>query len=279
MKKEIQKRQEGQIEIQNNANNITQIQVFGTISPQQQIQKAVEIANAVSEVIEKKRLYIVIESKKYDKKYVMCEGWATMGALLGLFPRIVETREERTGENLKVIAKCEVWSLNGNLIARAEAECDSGEVTRKKDGTIVKKWLDSLGKPNEYVIRSMAQTRAVSKAFRIALSWIMVLAGYQATPAEEIDVGIIGKGNNRANSTTKAQKAQQSTTKQKTVEVEISDKTNKDLVAELNRLRQEKGYEDDKKFEQKFGLSVRSIALGLVPDRIIKEKIEKLKNM
>lgn len=32
----------------------------------------------------------------------------------------------------------------------------------------------------------MAQTRAVSKVCRIALSWIMTLAGYEPTPAEEI---------------------------------------------------------------------------------------------
>ncbi len=32
----------------------------------------------------------------------------------------------------------------------------------------------------------MAQTRATSKAMRIPLSWVMVLAGYSPTPAEEM---------------------------------------------------------------------------------------------
>jgi len=32
----------------------------------------------------------------------------------------------------------------------------------------------------------MAITRATGKAFRLAFSWIVVLAGYEATPAEEI---------------------------------------------------------------------------------------------
>ena len=34
--------------------------------------------------------------------------------------------------------------------------------------------------------RSMAQTRATGKACRLAFSWIMALAGYEPTPAEEL---------------------------------------------------------------------------------------------
>ena len=41
----------------------------------------------------------------------------------------------------------------------------------------------------EFQIASMAQTRAVSKAFRLALSWVMTLAGYEPTPAEEMKSG------------------------------------------------------------------------------------------
>ena len=33
---------------------------------------------------------------------------------------------------------------------------------------------------------SMAQTRALGKAYRMALGWIMKMAGYEATPAEEM---------------------------------------------------------------------------------------------
>ena len=37
----------------------------------------------------------------------------------------------------------------------------------------------------DYARRSMAATRAVSKACRLAFSWVMVMAGYDATPREE----------------------------------------------------------------------------------------------
>ena len=41
------------------------------------------------------------------------------------------------------------------------------------------------GRP-DYARRSMAATRATSKVCRLAFSWVMVLAGFQPTPAEEI---------------------------------------------------------------------------------------------
>ena len=42
----------------------------------------------------------------------------------------------------------------------------------------------------DYARRSMAATRATSKACRLAFSWVMVLAGFQPTPAEEM-IGIV----------------------------------------------------------------------------------------
>jgi hypothetical protein len=37
-----------------------------------------------------------------------------------------------------------------------------------------------------FQLRSMAQTRSCAKALRNVLAWVVVLAGYRATPAEEI---------------------------------------------------------------------------------------------
>lgn len=39
---------------------------------------------------------------------------------------------------------------------------------------------------SEFSIRSMAQTRATGKVYRLALSWIMKMAGFEPTPAEEM---------------------------------------------------------------------------------------------
>ena len=40
---------------------------------------------------------------------------------------------------------------------------------------------------DEYAILSMAQTRAEGKAYRLLLGWLMKAAGFEATPAEEMD--------------------------------------------------------------------------------------------
>jgi 2,4-dienoyl-CoA reductase-like NADH-dependent reductase (Old Yellow Enzyme family) len=143
-------------------------EILPTKKPSETLRVAREIAKAVADVVEKRKLYSVIQGKKY----VQCEGWTTMGAMLGLFPQIVEVKEERSDKGVKYIAVCEIRTSDGRLISRAESECASWEKNKEKQ--------------EEYAIRSMAETRAVSKAYRICLSWIMSLAGYEPTPAEEM---------------------------------------------------------------------------------------------
>jgi hypothetical protein len=62
--------------------------------------------------------------------------------------------------------------LAGQVVGAAEAECLRSERTWK-------------GR-DDYALRSMAQTRAVSKALRGPLGFVVTLAGYEATPAEEM---------------------------------------------------------------------------------------------
>jgi hypothetical protein len=143
-------------------------EILPTKKPTETLKIAREIAKAVADVVEKRKLYTIIQGKKY----VQCEGWTTMGAMLGLFPQIVEVKEERSDKGVKYIAVCEIRTSDGRLISRAESECASWEKNKEKQ--------------EEYAIRSMAETRAVSKAFRICLSWVMTLAGYEPTPAEEM---------------------------------------------------------------------------------------------
>jgi 2,4-dienoyl-CoA reductase-like NADH-dependent reductase (Old Yellow Enzyme family) len=145
-------------------------EVLPTKKPQETLKVAREIAKAVADVVENRKLYTIIQGKKY----VQCEGWVTMGAMLGLFPQIVEVKEERSDRGVKYVAVCEIRTADGRLISRAESECASWEKNKEKQ--------------EEYAIRSMAETRAVSKAYRICLSWIMSLAGYEPTPAEEVVV-------------------------------------------------------------------------------------------
>ena len=55
---------------------------------------------------------------------------------------------------------------------------------------------------DEYAICSMAQTRAVGKAYRLLIGWLMKSAGYEATPLEEMD-GVFEKAEPRVTKSTK----------------------------------------------------------------------------
>lgn len=102
-------------------------------------------------------------------KFVRCEGWTTLGAMLSVFPVTIWTRETENGWEARVEAR----TLSGQVVGAAEAMCARDEG---------KKWADAAG----YALRSMAQTRATSKALRMPLGFVMTLAGYDATPAEEM---------------------------------------------------------------------------------------------
>jgi hypothetical protein len=96
------------------------------------------------------------------------------GASLGLFPIITSVEDLSSENEVKYMATCEVRSYQDNkLVSVGIAICSN------KEGS--KKFFD------EYAILSMAQTRAVGKAFRNQLAWLMKAAGFEATPAEEMD--------------------------------------------------------------------------------------------
>lgn len=107
------------------------------------------------------------------RNYVHVEGWQFAGGLLGLYPRIVRVQDMSSGSEIKWLAEVEIVDIKTErIISRGFAVCSSKET--KKKGF------------DEYAILSMAQTRAIGKASRNTLGWVMKLAGYEATPSEEM---------------------------------------------------------------------------------------------
>jgi hypothetical protein len=112
------------------------------------------------------------------KDYCNVEAWQMAGASLGLFPIITSVQDLSSETEIKYMATCEVRSYQDNkLVSVGIAICSN------KEGS--KKFFD------EYAILSMAQTRAVGKAFRNQLAWLMKAAGFEATPAEEMDFATV----------------------------------------------------------------------------------------
>lgn len=128
------------------------------------IAEAMAVADVLADVISKQGLYVDIRGKKYVK----VEGWTLCGSLLGVFAVTEWSREFGDGWEARVVAK----TMAGAEVGAAEALCSRQE----------RRWKDA----DEYAIRSMAQTRATSKALRQPLDWVMQLAGYESTPEEEM---------------------------------------------------------------------------------------------
>lgn len=111
-----------------------------------------------------------------NKDYIKAEGWQTLGAMTKVdHIDVVWCREytppggdTHTGWEVRV----EVRDRDGNVRGTGEAMCLRSET----------RWKSA----DEFAIRSMAQTRALGKAYRMALSYVVALAGYEPTPAEEM---------------------------------------------------------------------------------------------
>lgn len=137
--------------------------------PNEVLAEAKKAANALVEVISKKKNPV----KFNGEQYLEFEDWQTLGKFYGLAVKITATEPVNLDGVVGFLAKASVVHIpTGQEISAAEAMCLNDE----------RNWR---GKPL-FQLRSMAQTRAGSKAFRNVLAWVVVLAGYRPTPSEEM---------------------------------------------------------------------------------------------
>lgn len=141
--------------------------LFRTDDPVEVVAKATEVANALKGVLDRQGLTETISGKKHVK----VEGWQTVGTMLGIVPVCVSTKQldEKTWE-----ATVEARTLDGRVVGRADAMCSGRESRGPWSGA------------TDQARRSMAQTRATSKALKSVLGFVVTLAGYESTPAEEM---------------------------------------------------------------------------------------------
>lgn len=137
--------------------------------------EATEAAKALKAVIDAKPKKVIFNGNIY----LEFEDWQTVAKFYGATVKVTETKFVEYGEVKGFEAKAVVLNVStGMEISGAEAMCLNDEGNWKK-------------KPL-FQLKSMAQTRASAKALRNVFAWVVVLAGYKPTPAEEMD-GIRGK--------------------------------------------------------------------------------------
>lgn len=149
---------------------------FDTTADQvdQQIQIAEQLVRRMSERCKGPKFIANIQGRNFPT----VEWWNSAGFALGLLPRVLSTRRQnrQNGDYIyeAVVAVCR----NGVELTRADGMCSTEETNGQRP-----RWQD------EYAVRSMAQTRATAKAYRLGLSFIATLAQLEPTPAEEVPQG------------------------------------------------------------------------------------------
>ena len=150
------------------------------IGIEDRINIATRIAKPLKDIIESQGL-----SKAYgggQNKHVFLEGWNILGTMLGLHAYTedtyeVELKNTKRGAS-KIIAYESIVSIRDNntnsiIFGRSTNMCTNEEKGRTEHA--------------RYAIRSMAESRTTGKAWRNALAWVMKMAGYATTPAEEME--------------------------------------------------------------------------------------------
>lgn len=189
-----------------------------TRPPEVVLEEARQAAAALKRVLQAKPNKVMFGGEQY----LEFEDWQTVGRFYGIAPRNVVTRPLTLGDVSGWEATAEAVHVpTGRIVSSADAMCMNDEekwrsrpkyewlcVTKTlglvadppKHELIWEKGQDGKMRPKKertligeegvpsFQLRSMAQTRAAAKALRNALAWVVVLAGYRPTPAEELPV-------------------------------------------------------------------------------------------
>jgi hypothetical protein len=188
-------------------------------APDAVLREAHAAAKALQDVISKKSKKVMMNGEQY----LEFEDWQTLGRFYGITGMVDGEPEFVSLGDVQGFKASAVALHKGQVISRASAYCLSDEEkwgTRpkyayayclKSGGTSVEDpgmseivWVDNPSKPGKsmpkkekvrvgdesvplFQLASMAQTRALAKVHRNILSWVVVLAGYKPTPAEELE--------------------------------------------------------------------------------------------
>ena len=138
-------------------------------APEVVLQEAQRAALALQRVVAGKKKPVIFKGEQY----LEFEDWQTVGKFYGLCARTFEATPVEIFGVKGAKARAEVVDLRtGQVVGGAEAYC-----MRDEENWAAKPWFQ---------LASMAQTRAGAKALRNVLAWVVVLAGYRPTPAEEL---------------------------------------------------------------------------------------------
>ena len=133
-------------------------------NPQDRLTQANEAAKALMTVAQP----VMIQGKPY----LTIKDWQTIGSFYGLFAGGDEAEPVNDNGVAGFRAKAVIRTSDGTVLSSAIAYCFDEGIWKGRE---------------KFAQASMAQTRAASKALRNCVGWVAHLAGYEDTPAEEMD--------------------------------------------------------------------------------------------
>ena len=134
--------------------------------------ETLHLATDLAKFIKENKLTTTVQGKEF----VNVEGWQYAGARLGIVPIVEHVINVSNEQEIKYQAKVMLFDMkSGHTVGAGFAVCSNKEQGKKFY--------------QEFAIMSMAQTRAIGKAYRNILAWIIRAAGYEPTPAEEMEYG------------------------------------------------------------------------------------------
>jgi hypothetical protein len=193
------------------------VSLFAGATPDDVIAAASEVATRFSDIVKRQRLYQRISGRDH----VLIEGWQTVGSMVGVFaikdqgvrelpwPEIASlgsSPPDPGREPPRTAATWADWKVAHDALARWQHHRDkltarseglafgfTASFHAVKDGRVIG-WGEGQADRTEpskvldanYALRSMAQTRGQSRALAASLRFIVGLAGYATTPADEM---------------------------------------------------------------------------------------------
>ena len=141
-----------------------------TGNPADRMQQMAETAAIIAEPVRARHTVTIS-----GRQHVRVEGWTMLGALLGVHPYLVWSRPLCEPRRTATPA--------GKPGSKPAPDPATSSAAPKRNALRDEKtWAGR----DDYALRSMAQTRATSKAMRQPLGFIITLAGFDPTPAEEM---------------------------------------------------------------------------------------------
>jgi hypothetical protein len=150
------------------------VSLFAGQTPRDVVQAATTAADALHDLIDKQSLSVRIR----NREHVLVEGWQACGSLVGVFAvkdggvRELPWPDTEPHDRAYGYAASYFAVKDGQQVGWGEGRCTRSE----------KDWAAR----DDFALSSMAQTRGQSRALRQPLGWVVSLAGYSATPAEEM---------------------------------------------------------------------------------------------